>query len=132
MFSTHVKFPAPYRQFLFSFFRVAACMMLLLCLPSVWAAGSTTVVISQVYGGGASASATFSADYVELLNISSTPQSLDGFAVQYISAAGVSGGTVVAKLVGVTLAPGQRYLIVAADKCNLATTPSCVTLPTPD
>ncbi len=38
----------------------------------------------------------------------------------------------VAKLVGVTLAPGQRYLIVAADSCNLTTTPSCVTLPTPD
>ena len=42
--------------------------------PSV----STTLVISQVNGGGGGATGTYLFDYVEIKNISSTPQSLNG------------------------------------------------------
>ena len=47
---------------------------------------SSTLVISQVYGAGGNAGATYKADYVELHNISTTSISLDGLSVQYGSA----------------------------------------------
>jgi hypothetical protein len=51
---------------------------------------STTIVISQVYGGGGATSGTptYINDYVELHNISSVTQSLTGFSIQYGSATG--------------------------------------------
>src|SRR5665213_598485 len=97
--------------------RFAACLMLLVCVPSVWAAGSTTVVISQIYTAGGNSGAVYNADYVELFNISSTAQSLNGFALQYSSAAGTTG-TVIALPAGITLQPGQRYLIQGTAGAN--------------
>ena len=47
---------------------------------------STTLVISQVYGAGGNSGAVLNADYVEIHNISATPQSLNGLSVQYESA----------------------------------------------
>ena len=51
-------------------------------------AQSTTVVISQVYGGGGSASGVHNADYVELHNISVVDQDITGFKLFYGSADG--------------------------------------------
>ena len=39
---------------------------------------STTLVISQAYGGGGGTTGTYIADYVEIKNISTSPQSLGG------------------------------------------------------
>lgn len=78
--------------------------------PSV----STTVVISQAYGGGGGASGTYINDYVELKNISASSQSLDGLSLMYGSATGQFGssaGNIFALPTGVTLSPGQYYLI---------------------
>ena len=97
--------------------------MLLLCLPSVWAAGSTTVVISQIYTAGGNSGAVYNADYVELFNISATAQSLNGFALQYASAAGTTG-SVIALPAGITLQPGQRYLIQGTAGTNGTALPS--------
>ena len=76
---------------------------------------STTIVISQVYGGGGSsvAGVTYKSDYVELFNISSSPVSLNGFALQYGSATGNFGNTPtqIFALPDFTLQPGQRYLV---------------------
>jgi Lamin Tail Domain/FG-GAP-like repeat len=76
---------------------------------------STTIVISQVYGGGGATSGTptYIADYVELKNISSTPQSLNGLSLTYGSAAGnfASSATNAYALANVTLQPGQYYLV---------------------
>lgn len=76
---------------------------------------STTIVISQVYGGGGSGTAgvTYKNDYVELLNVSNSPQSLNGLALQYGSATGNLGGsaTQIFALPDFTLQPGQRYLV---------------------
>ena len=49
---------------------------------------STTVVISQVYGGGGGSTGTYLHDYVELHNVSSTTQNIAGFSLQYGSATG--------------------------------------------
>ncbi|HMJ08239.1 MAG TPA: hypothetical protein VK468_04495, partial [Pyrinomonadaceae bacterium] len=70
---------------------------------------STTVVISQAYGGGGGSTGTYLNDYVELKNVSSTPQSLNGMSLQYGSALGNfgSGTTLIFALPNVTLAPGQ-------------------------
>lgn len=75
---------------------------------------STTLVISQAYGGGGGASGTYLNDYVELKNISASSQSLDGLSLMYGSATGQFGssaGNIFALPTGVTLSPGQYYLI---------------------
>ncbi|GMA33396.1 ExeM/NucH family extracellular endonuclease [Litorihabitans aurantiacus] len=48
------------------------------------------VVINEVYGGGGNSGAVFSHDFIELRNTSSTPQSVDGWSVQYASSAGTN------------------------------------------
>jgi len=74
---------------------------------------STTIVISQVYGGGGGSTGTYLNDYIELFNISSVPQSLDGLALQYGSATGQFGSTTtnIFALPAITLQPGQHYLV---------------------
>ena len=92
------------------------------------ALASSGVVISQIYGAGGNAGATFRNDYVELFNRSATPVSLAGWSVQYASAAGSGnfGGNPVTALGG-TLAPGQYHLVqLASSGAN------GVVLPTPD
>ncbi len=74
-------------------------------------AQSTTLVISQVYGAGGNAGATYNADFVELHNISSTPQSLNGLSVQYASATNTSTWTGVFALPADVIPPGGYYLI---------------------
>ena len=83
------------------------------------------VVISQVYGGGGNASATFTNDFIEIFNRGTVAQDLTGWSVQYASATGTSWA--VTALTSVTLQPGQYYLIQEA----AGTTPSTA-LPTPD
>src|SRR5687767_4945362 len=48
------------------------------------------VVVNEVYGGGGNSGATYKNDFIELYNNSSSPVSLDGWSVQYNSAAGTS------------------------------------------
>jgi hypothetical protein len=83
------------------------------------------VVISQVYGGGGNSGATFTHDFIELKNIGTTPQALDGWSVQWSSA--TSSTWNVTPLTNFTLQPGQYYLIQQAQGAG-GTTP----LPTPD
>ena len=54
---------------------------------------STTIVISQAYGGGGGSTGTYLFDYVELHNVSGTTQSLTGFSLQYGSATGQFAST---------------------------------------
>jgi hypothetical protein len=56
-------------------------------------AQSTTVVISQVYGGGGSATGTYNADFVELHNISTTSQDISGYKIMYGSNSGNLGSS---------------------------------------
>src|SRR4051812_25296245 len=78
---------------------VAACL---------YGAPSTTIVISQVYGGGGNAGTTLTNDFIEIYNRGASPVNLTGMSVQYASAAGISWQ--VTNLSG-TLQPGKYYLI---------------------
>jgi endonuclease G, mitochondrial len=70
---------------------------------------STSIVISQFYGGGGNASAVFQNDFVELFNRGSSPVNLNGWSTQYASTSGTE--YFVTPLTNVTLQPGQYYLI---------------------
>lgn len=66
------------------------------------------VVISQVYGGGGNSGASFTHDFIELFNPTSSPVDLTGWKVRYASAAGTFNGTT--SLTG-TIEPYAYYLI---------------------
>src|SRR5881296_3169343 len=72
-------------------------------------AASTSIVISQVYGGGGNSGATLRNDFIELFNRGSAPASLNGWSVQYASTTGTTWQKT--NLTSVTLAPGQYYLV---------------------
>jgi Lamin Tail Domain/FG-GAP-like repeat len=77
------------------------------------AAVSTTLVISQVNGGGGGSTGTYLFDYVEIKNVSGTPQSLNGLSLYYGSAVGNFASTAgnAFALPNVMLNPGQYYFV---------------------
>jgi len=89
------------------------------------AATETSVVISQVYGGGGNSGATYKNDFIELFNPTAAPVSVAGWSVQYASSTGSSWQ--VTALPTLTLQPGQ-YLLVQESAGSAGTT----NLPTPD
>src|SRR5258705_13972218 len=70
-------------------------------------AGSSTVVISQVYGGGGNAGATLKNDFIELFNRGNVPLSLNGWSVQDAAATGTTW--LPTNVTNVLLQPGQYY-----------------------
>jgi predicted extracellular nuclease len=76
-----------------------------------------SLAVSQVYGGGGNASATFSNDFVELHNRTGAPVSLSGLSVQYTSATGTglfgASASLLVALSG-TVAPGGYFLVAGA------------------
>src|ERR1041385_8553709 len=93
-------------------------------LSSPFAHASSSVVISQVYGGGGNSGATLRNDFVELFNRSNTAINVTGWSIQYASASGSSWDRTL--LTGV-IQPGQYYLVQEAEG-----TGGSVSLPTPD
>lgn len=87
----------------------------------------STVVISQVYGGGGNSGATFKNDFIELFNPTATTQILTGYSIQYASATSSNTFQVAALPSPITLAPGQYFLIQASQGAGGTTN-----LPTPD
>lgn len=81
------------------------------------------VVISQIYGAGSNAGATYQNDFIEIFNRSTAPVNLAGWSVQYAAATGTTWQ--VTNLSGI-LQPGQYYLIQEAGGAN------GIVLPTPD
>jgi hypothetical protein len=75
---------------------------------------STTLVISQVYGGAApTGTPTFNRDFVEIFNLSNQAQSLNGLSLQYGSATGSygAGTNSIVTLPNVTIPAGGYYLV---------------------
>ena len=107
---------------------LSVCALAMLALSSP-AGVSPDLVISQVYGGGANAGATYANDYVELFNRGTTPVSLNGLSIQYASATGTgafgANSGQITELPDVTLMPGQYYLIQESGGAGAP-------LPTPD
>ncbi|MGB7925144.1 MAG: lamin tail domain-containing protein [Pyrinomonadaceae bacterium] len=96
-------------------------------VPTVRAV-STSIVISQVYGGagcGTAGCSTYKNDYIELFNRGTSPQSLNGWSVQYAAATGTAWQ--VTALTNVTLQPGQYYLVQEGAGAN-----GVNNIPTPD
>jgi hypothetical protein len=86
--------------------------------------GSTSLVISQVYGGGGNSGATFKNDFVEIFNRSASSVSVANWSIQYASSSGSSWS--VTNLSG-TISPGHYYLVQEA-----AGSGGTTSLPTPD
>jgi predicted extracellular nuclease len=91
---------------------------------------SSTLVISQVYGGGGNSNAPYTHDFVELYNRSSSAVSLGGLSIQYASATGTgnfgASTTQLTELPNVTLDPDRYFLVQMAGGTTGAA------LPTPD
>ena len=77
----------------------------------------SNLVISQVYGGGGNAGATYTNDFVELYNPTNAPISLSGYSIQYASKNSVSvtlsGTSAITNLTG-TISAGKYFLISLA------------------
>jgi len=86
--------------------------------------GSTSLVISQIYGGGGNQGATLTNDFVELFNRGGAPVDVTGWTVQYASASG--GNWQRTELAG-TVQPGQYYLVQEKQGAG-----GSVALPAPD
>ncbi len=107
-------------------------LALILALSVSWLIGpahpvqavSTSVVISQVYGGGGNSGATYTHDFIELYNLGATAVDLSGWTVQYASS---SGSTWAATNLTGVIQPGKYYLVQEAQGAGGTTA-----LPTPD
>jgi predicted extracellular nuclease len=74
---------------------------------------STTVVISEVYGGGGNSGAPLTNDFIELQNVGSTAIDLTGYSVQYHSSSSTAGNWQATPLSGSIPAHG-RWLVQEA------------------
>src|SRR4249920_195419 len=101
-----------------------AALSLLLGLASRAEAVSSTVVISQVYGGGGNAGATYTHDFIEIFNRGSAAVDVTGWTVQYASSAGTTWATTA--LSG-SIPAGGYYLIQEAQGAG-----GTLPLPTPE
>jgi hypothetical protein len=73
----------------------------------------SAIVISQLYGGGGNAGATYHNDYVELFNRGTTPVDLSGWSLQYASSTGSGWDSNKQPLAG-TIGVGHYYLVALA------------------
>jgi uncharacterized protein len=101
-----------------------ALLASLLLFPTAVRAGTTNVVVSQIYGGGGNAGAPFRNDYVELVNTGPAGVDISGWTVQYATAAGTAWQTT--PLSG-TIPAGAHYLVQLASNSDTG-----AVLPTPD
>jgi uncharacterized protein YjdB len=86
---------------------------------------TANLVISQIYGAGGNAGATYQNDFIEIFNRGTTTVNLSGWSVQYVSATG-TGTWSVTNLSG-TIQPGQYYLVQESSGGAVGSP-----LPTPD
>jgi predicted extracellular nuclease len=103
---------------------VLALLFAVLPAPQAVQAVSTSIVISQVYGGGGNSGATLKNDFIELYNLGSAPVDVTGWTVQYASSAGSSWQKTA--LAGV-IDPGKYFLVQEAQGSG-----GTVDLPTPN
>lgn len=88
---------------------------------------STTLVISQVYGGGGNASAIYTHDFIEVFNKGAVAVDINGYAVQYASTSGTTWTVTTLKNTSFLLQPGQYFLVQLATGGAVGSA-----LPTPD
>ncbi len=121
-----------WRTLLFVFLITALCGNFALPVGSVSVnaapqlAPSTTIIISQIYGGGGNSGAPYTNDFIELFNLGTSPVSLSGWSVQYAGATSTSWA--ITNLTG-SLAPGQYYLVQLSGGTGCSGNPCGMALP---
>jgi hypothetical protein len=86
-------------------------------LAAPFAHGATSnVVVSQVFAGGGNAGASYANDFVELFNRGAGAVDLNGWTIQYASAASTSWQTTA--LAG-SIGPGRYYLVQLASTASV-------------
>src|SRR5919202_2070349 len=107
-------------------FRLRLCAALVVavaCLLGVArpaGAVSSTIVVSQVYGGGGNSGATYKNDFIELYNRSAAPVSVTGWSVQYAAS---TGTTWQRTALSGSIAAGGYYLVQEAAGARRAARP---------
>lgn len=94
---------------------------------SAEAAPSSTLVVSEAYGGGGNSGATLKNDFIELYNKATSATTLTGYSVQYISASPTATSTWQVTALSGSVPAGKNYLVQEA-----AGTGGTDSLPTPD
>jgi hypothetical protein len=99
-----------------------SALALLLAAASARGSGSGSLVVREVYAAGGNSGAAYANDYVELFNRGASPVAVDGWTLQYASAAGTSWQSTA---LGGTIPAGGRYLVqLASGGTNGTTLPS--------
>jgi hypothetical protein len=99
-----------------------SALALLLAAASARGSGSGSLVVGEVYAAGGNSSAVYANDYVELFNRGASPVAVDGWTLQYASAASASWQSIA--LSG-TIPAGGRYLVqLASGGANGAALPA--------
>ncbi|WP_326544057.1 ExeM/NucH family extracellular endonuclease [Pseudorhodoferax sp.] len=91
------------------------CASLALALFGLAAPAGAQVVISQVYGGGGNANASYSHDFVELRNLGTTAVNLGGWSLKYAAAGGTGAWSNAITLSG-SIAPNSFFLVQLASQ----------------
>ncbi len=89
----------------------AAGALAFTAIPAAFATPSTTVVISEVYGGGGNSGATLTRDFVELAGLGSAAYDLSGYSVQYLPGSPSSSSQWQVTALSGSVAPGANYLV---------------------
>jgi predicted extracellular nuclease len=89
---------------------------------------STTLVISEAYGGGGNSGAPLKNDFIEVQNVGSVDANLDGYSVQYISASPTATTTWSVTPLSGTAPKSGHFLVGEAAGTNT----TAADLPTPD
>src|SRR3989454_2516207 len=117
-----------FRSRFLTFVVFVSMLVALVPLSQPAAAVSTTVVISQVYGGGGNSGATFKNDFIEIFNRGATTVDLAGWSVQQAAASGTSWSvTALCPSGSCLLAPGKYFLVQEASSGAVGSN-----LPAPD
>ena len=103
---------------------VAATSLVATPLTATANPAGTGLVISEVYGGGGNAGATYTNDFIELYNPTASAVDVSGWSVQYRSATGNTAQ--VTPLTG-SIPAGAHYLVQEASTAAVGSP-----LPTPD
>jgi Lamin Tail Domain len=82
-----------------------------LAATSARGSGSGSLVVAEVYAAGGNSGAAYANDYAELFNRGASPVAVDGWTLQYASAAGTSWQ---ATALSGTIPAGGRYLVQLA------------------
>src|SRR6185295_18065199 len=112
-----MKFASHYKRLLLVLLSVCVCAGAFHVLGSRKnpTAASTSVVISQIYGGGGNSGATLKNDFIELFNTSAAPVDISNWSIQYGSASGSTWQvTNLCPSGACTIAPGHYFLIQEA------------------